>query len=355
MAATHASPRAVRGRFALACSIASLVAATLPGCAGRHAEATEPHGAHDADQERHTHTHAHDIDINAAALPFAILDARGGQQIATEQFFDALARADAICVGESHPNPHHHWAQLHVLEKLGELGQPGEPGEGGTTLALGMEMFQRPFQGVLDDFAAGRISEADLLSRTGWKERWGYDFAFYRPIVRLAVDRGMALLALNVAKELRKKLARVGAEGLSPDERGRLPEMKLDDAAHKAWFDGVMAEMGDAHGAHGSNDDDDEDDEERTARARRIYAAQVLWDETMADTAARWLAAGPGRRVVILAGSGHCHDSAIVSRLRRRGVAQVVSITPVVDDGEGSVAAELAEPITDYLFVMSPE
>ena len=354
MAAIHAPLRAVRGRLALAC-IAWLAAGTLSACAGRHAGAdTTPHGAHDEHVHTDEHMHgdgAHDIDIEAAALPFEVLSARGGQQVATADFFDELARADAICVGESHPNPHHHWAQLHVLEQIAARGQ------GGTGLALGMEMFQRPFQGVLDDFVSGRIHEAELLARTGWKQRWGYDFALYRPIVHLAVDSGMVLLALNVAKELRKKLVRVGVEGLSPDERGRLPEMDLDDAAHKAWFDGVMAEMGGAHAhahaAHGTGEDD-VDPEEVAERARRIYAAQVLWDETMAETAARWLAAGQGHRVVILAGSGHCHDSAIVSRLRRRGVAQVISVTPVVDDGEGSVAAELAQPITDYLFVMSP-
>src|SRR5690606_8109422 len=110
-------------------------------------------------------------------------------------------------------------------------------------MALGMEMFQRPFQGVLDDFAAGRIDEAALLARAGWKERWGYDFGLYRPMVTLAVERGMALLGLNVSKELRKKYARGGMEGLTPDERSRMPDMDLDDQAHKAWFDGVMAEI----------------------------------------------------------------------------------------------------------------
>ena len=85
----------------------------------------------------------------------------------------------------------------------------------------------------------------------------------------------------------------------------------------------------------------------------RFYTVQVLWDETMADTAARWLAADPARSVVVMAGTGHCHDSAIVARLARRGVGVVRSVRPVVDDGGDAVAAALVEKDNDLLWVMT--
>jgi uncharacterized iron-regulated protein len=87
--------------------------------------------------------------------------------------------------------------------------------------------------------------------------------------------------------------------------------------------------------------------------ADRMYSVQVLWDETMASGAADWLARDRARQMVILAGDGHCHDSAIVARLKRRGIADAVSVRPVIDDGQGNVAELLASPIYDYLFVMS--
>jgi aminopeptidase N len=86
--------------------------------------------------------------------------------------------------------------------------------------------------------------------------------------------------------------------------------------------------------------------------ADRIYTVQVIWDETMADTAAKWLKANPDGRIVILAGSGHCHDSAIVNRMKRRGIADTVSIRSVIDDGQGAVSDELAKPMNDYLVVL---
>jgi uncharacterized iron-regulated protein len=303
--------------------------------------------------------------IASAALPYVVLDGRTGRQLEEAAFWPRLARARAVCIGEEHPNPHHHWVQLHAVQKLlGSLGK-GEP------FALGLEMVQRPFQGVLDDYAARRIDAAALKSRVGWEERWGYDFGFYGPTLDAAIGAGGKLLALNTSRELTKKVSRQGLESLSPDERTQVPEMKLDDSRHRAWFDALMNDMGGAH-AHsqaksdekqGEKQDESKDapkeaadphggkDKPQMPSAERIYTVQVLWDETMADGGARWLAANPRGRLVILAGNGHCHDSAIVGRLKRRGQADVLSVRPVIDT-EGNVAEVLAKPMNDFVVVL---
>ncbi|HWM86546.1 MAG TPA: ChaN family lipoprotein [Kofleriaceae bacterium] len=332
--------------------------------------------------------------VEAAALPYRVLRARGGQEISLPAFLAELARSPAVCLGESHRNPHDHWAQLHMIDKL-----TAQNGKAGVTTALGMEMFQRPFQGVLDDFAARRIDEAALLSRSGWKDRWGFDWALYRPLVLMARERGAALLAINIPRELTKKVSRRGIDKMEPSDRRQLPELVLDDADHRAWWDAIMEGMGGGHGHSRSQDgeeeeeedeeapeksphkspdrssdkssgversphggkDAEEDTEEADARAaaERIYAAQVLWDESMAESSSAWLlgkgaAAGSRRQIIILAGNGHCHESAIVRRIERRGVSGAVSVRPIIDDGEGGVAALLAAPENDYLFVMTP-
>lgn len=306
--------------------------------------------------------------IASAALPYVVLDGRTGRQLEEVAFWPRLAQARAVCIGEEHPNPHHHWMQLHAVQKLIAARGKDEP------FALGLEMVQRPFQGVLDDYAAKRIDAAALKSRVGWEERWGYDFGFYGPTLDAASAAGGKLLALNTARELTKKVSRQGLESLAPDERAQVPELKLDDARHRAWFDGLMNEMGGAHahsqnkgGDKGDKDDkgggDDSKDEKAAAdphggkdkpqmpSAERIYTVQVLWDETMADGGAKWLAANPRGRLVILAGNGHCHDSAIVGRLKRRGWADVLSVRPVIDT-EGNVAEALAKPMNDFVVVL---
>ncbi|HVV87302.1 MAG TPA: ChaN family lipoprotein, partial [Kofleriaceae bacterium] len=134
--------------------------------------------------------------VEAAALPYAIVDGHTGHAVADAEFWVRLGGARAVCAGEEHPSPHDHWAQLQIVDHL------TAPPRGGAGLAVGMEMVQQPFQGVLDDWTGARIDDAALLSRTGWVERWGYDFAMYRPVLALARTRGAALVALNAPSEL---------------------------------------------------------------------------------------------------------------------------------------------------------
>jgi uncharacterized iron-regulated protein len=295
--------------------------------------------------------------IEDAALPYNVLDAKTGHQIDTNAFWDKLATERAVCVGEEHKNPHHHWVELEIVRRLSKKWPH---------FALGMEMFQRPFQGVLDDFAAKKIDESTLRSRSGWEDRWGYDFGFYGPTIAVAVDAHAALLALNAAKELTHKVAQHGLESLTAEERAQLPaEINLKDKIHRAWFDALMEDLGgggDPHNPHGmppagegsgsGSGSGGPAPEPEMPTADHIYAVQVIWDETMADGAAKWLAANKDGRIVILAGSGHCHDSGIVSRLKRRGVTDVVSVRSVIDDGRGGVSEELAKPISDFLVVL---
>ncbi len=289
--------------------------------------------------------------IEAAALPYEILDARTTHQVEPAVFWPRVAQARAVCVGEDHNNPHHHWFQLEVVKRIATTVAPGDK------LALGMEMVQRPFQGVLDDYAAKRIDTAALRSRTGWAERWGYDFGFYGPTIDAAVAAGAHLIALNAPKELTKKVSHKGLEALTPEEKAQVPELKLDDAAHRAWFDALMEEMGgsSAHSTKKAGDapaDPNATPMPEMPSPDRIYTVQVIWDESMADGAARWLQATPNGHVVILAGNGHCHDTAIVNRIKRRGITDVISLRAVIDDGQGAVAEVLAKPINDFVIVL---
>jgi uncharacterized iron-regulated protein len=286
--------------------------------------------------------------IEAAALAYSVVD-RTGRQVDTAAFWAQVASSRVVCVGEDHPNPHHHWFQLEVVKQV-STRKP---------LALGMEMFQRPFQGVLDDYAAKRIDEAAMISRTGYEDRWGYDYGFYGPTINVALASGAALLALNAPRELTKKIVRQGLEALTPDEKKQVPELVLDDKVHRAWFDDVMNSIGGAHGHSKSDKQDneskdeakDEGDKPAMPSADRIYTAQVLWDESMAEGAARWAKNAPQGLLVLLAGNGHCHDSAIVNRIKRRGVDKVISVRPVLDV-DGKVAEALVKPVNDYVIVL---
>ncbi len=326
-------------------TLAAIVAA---GCAGHYPSSHDPKPAV---------APTAGSGIESAGLPMQIVAARTGHGMAVDAFWKSLAEQRVVCVGEEHTNPHNHWVQLVVVQHL--ASQPH--------LALGMEMFQRPFQGVLDDYAAGNIDAAALRSRTGYDDRWGYEWGFYAPTIAAVVAAKGALVALNAPRELTKKVVHHGLDSLTPDERAQIPELDLKDPAHRAWFDTLMEEMGGsaAHSAkpepktapvadpHHAEADPAEPAAPEMPSADAIYTVQVIWDETMADTAVKWLSAHPDGHMIILAGNGHCHDSAIVNRIKRRGVSDVVSVRTIVDDGEGTVAEALAKPINDYLVVLT--
>lgn len=345
--------------------LCAALAATLAATAGC---------ARSPDPERPGRAEERPPDSERAALPHRILELPGGSEISWEAFVQRTRDASAVCVGETHSNPHHHWAQLQVVKAL-----LADEDEDAPSAALGMEMFQKPFQGVLDDYAARRIDEETMLARTGWEQRWGYDYELYRPMVEAARARGLALLALNAPRELVRKVSREGLSALTPSERDALPELDLDDPEHEAWFADVMEAMGDAHdrgdgagagdaNGHGetsarpheeADDVASEDPEAKSEEApmsadERLYAAQVIWDETMAEVSAGWLAGGDDRRIVLLAGNGHCHESAIISRIERRGDYRAASVRPIIDASDGRVADLVANPRHDFLFVMEP-
>ena len=143
------------------------------------------------------------LKIEDASLPYRIVDAQTGREITRASFVQLLQTSQAVCVGEDHDDSHHHWAQLEILTQLGEADSQNR--------ALGMEMFQRPFQGVLDDFREGGIGEKDLLSRSDWSRRWGHDWRYYGPTINLAVKRGLSLLALNIFQGAQREMESVGS------------------------------------------------------------------------------------------------------------------------------------------------
>ena len=271
--------------------------------------------------------------VARAALPFSAVRAENEIALDQHEFFDELATNDVVCVGEQHDNPHHHFAQLFVIQELARRSKAS-----GREFGVGFEMFEAPFQEVLTHYALGKLGTHDLLERTEYATRWGYPFQYYEPQIDHAVAQGGALVALNAPREQVKRVAQGGFSALSERELRLLGGYDLEDADHRAQFDQLM----EGHPKMGS--------------LEQLYAAQVLWDENMAQAASNWLSERfPARQLVILAGVAHCHDSAIPSRLERRLAAKVVSVEPVVFSdgrGESGLASELEG--YDYGFVMTP-
>lgn len=312
-----------------ALALASLVCGSACGAANTGAPALAPGSAAPGAGERPPAAPlAHDI-VAQSALPLHALV--GDRKLEEPELWEQLASSRVICFGEQHDSPQHHYAQSRALEELATRSAKAQ-----RPLAVGFEMFQRPYQAVLSAFVEGSLAEDQFLRDSEYAKRWGFDFALYRPLLLTAREFELAVVALNAPKELTRKIGRSGLAALEPAERDLLPELNLKDTDHKAYFDQAMGEHPMPPGAPKLED---------------MYAAQVVWDETMADTAVRWLTqAGEGSQLIVFAGAGHCHRSAIPARITRRTQLPVLSVSPVL---RSELAAYDARARYDWLIVLS--
>ncbi|MFQ5994279.1 MAG: ChaN family lipoprotein [Acidiferrobacterales bacterium] len=230
-----------------------------------------------------------------------------------------LAEKRVVFIGENHDRYDHHLAQLEIIRRLHTIH--GD-------LALGLEYFQTPFQHYLDDYVDGTIDEKTLLKATQYFTRWRFDYRLYRPILQYARDHKVALVALNIPTEISRKVARTGLESLNAEERTQVAQhVDYSDNDYRQRLRHVF-ELHRQHDTSLTNFD-------------YFVQAQLLWDESMAETAVRYLQVYPDQHMVILAGSGHiAYGSGIPRRLERRLAVATATVINVADDNNDPAIAD---------------
>ncbi|MEM7725890.1 MAG: ChaN family lipoprotein [Cyanobacteria bacterium P01_A01_bin.45] len=211
-----------------------------------------------------------------------------------------LKQAKVIYLGEIHDNKEHHRKQLEIIQELYKINPK---------IAIGMEMFQVPYQDYLMQYTEGTITEAQLVEKTEYKQRWGFNWELYAPILKFTQQQKLTVLALNTPSEVTMKVARQGLSKLTPSDTKYIPpikEIRTDNVQYRQ----MISEVFQAHqsGGHGNS-----------KNFENFFQAQVLWDETMADNIVNFLKVNPDYQVIVLAGEKHIiYDYGIPSRVKRR-------------------------------------
>ncbi|MGB5180346.1 MAG: ChaN family lipoprotein [Gammaproteobacteria bacterium] len=240
-----------------------------------------------------------------------------------EQIIPALADKRVVFIGEQHTRYDHHLSQLEIIRRLHALHPQ---------LAIGLEMFQQPFQRYLDEYVAGSIDEQTMLRATEYYRRWRMDYRHYAPILRYAREHKLPLIALNVPTELTHEVGHVGLDGLNEEDRQLIPaDIAPADAAYRQRIKAVY----------------DYHPKDQQHNFEHFLEAQLLWDEGMAERAAAFLKEHPDHQLVVIAGNQHiAWGSAIPQRLQRR--TQVTAAT-ILNSWDGPVKPGLAD------FLLLPE
>jgi aminopeptidase N len=251
-----------------------------------------------------------------------------------DTIMSSIIEKPVIFVGERHPEYADHRVELDVVMSMYARGRK---------FAVGMEMFQRPFQKAIDDYLSGTVDERHFLKNSQYFKRWGYDYNLYREIIEFAKAKGVPIIALNAGKETVDKVAAGGLDALSAEEKKEIPpDMDMTDDAYRNRLKGIFEK----HPSGPSFDN--------------FYQAQILWDETMAHSVAEFLREKPDYQIVVLAGAGHVmYDSGIPQRLRRlTGREYATLVNDIFDSDIGNYVmfpGEVEAPFSAKLGVMLQE
>ncbi|MBI5666047.1 MAG: ChaN family lipoprotein [Nitrospirae bacterium] len=227
-----------------------------------------------------------------------------------------------IYVGEVHDVFAHHAVQLDIITGV----YKNDP-----QIAIGMEMFQRPFQKSLDSFISGETGEAEFLKQTEYFNRWGFDYPLYKPVLDFAKAEKVPVIALNLQKEITAKVSRGGIDSLSEEDKKEIPtDLDFSDMEYRERLKEIFS-------MHNKSEE---------KNFEFFYQAQILWDETMSHSVDEFVKNNPGRKIIVLAGQGHLrYGSGIPKRTFRRN-GQDYAIVLIDEDVEQGIADYVVFPKT---------
>ncbi len=258
-----------------------------------------------------------------------------GEPASIEDIVAAMAGVDVVFIGETHDDPTGHMLEAKLLEAASD-----RYGDSGRTVALSLEFFEHDVQPVLDEYLADLISESSFEEASRPWPRYRSD---YRPLIELARERGLDVIAANAPRRYVTRVSRLGRDALADLPASALaylpplPYGQASEAYKQQWIQtiaDVMAQEGTRCGvpvAHppapmGSH-----------RQMGNQLDSQVLWDATMAWWISRYLDAHPHALVLHMVGGFHVErGTGIPEQLQAYSPGAsslIVSLRPVEDVG----------------------
>lgn len=212
---------------------------------------------------------------------------------------DACGQADVVFVGELHGNPGAHALQFDVLQFMGKASKK--------RFALSTEQFERDAQAALNAFMDRDLKDlspeelAKLEDPFTKETRAWPNYADYRPLVEFCRENKRSVIAGNVPRPLAARINKEGPEAFekftTEEKAWCASKINAPDGAYKDKFFEVM----------GSSTSAKKDD--KYAAMERMYTAQCLKDDTMAESIVAWLDNNRGGQVVHINGAFHSANS----------------------------------------------
>ncbi|MDW1834930.1 ChaN family lipoprotein [Vibrio sp. Vb0718] len=271
----------------------------------------------------YTHTDSHATSAEVTSFYDYQLYTPSGEHIALSKLPIELQQADVILIGEWHTHAGVHRFQTDMLKQLTSYDR---------SLALSMEQFTRDKQPVVDAYLRGELGEQYLMKQAN---AWPNYESDYRPLVEFAKQKNLPVIAANAPKSIVRCIGRQGLDYINKlDDDQRMFIAQAINTGSSPYKEKFMASM-----HHG-----------KPEQTEKQFAAQVTWDETMAESIVSYLDDNPGAQVVHVAGKFHTEQGlgTAASILSRNPSLKVVVISPtdnVLSDNTDYQLEVLAPPV----------
>lgn len=215
-------------------------------------------------------------------------------------------------MGEVHDNPDAHQARFELIAAKVKAGwRP----------AIAMEQFDREHQGLLRT-AQDECKTAVCITSKSWVEPWQWDL--YQPLIQLALDYQLPLLAANVSRQDANKIVKGGYEAaLDPDT---IAEYSLNKPLPQ-----TLAEE------HRRNIVEGHCNMLPASMADKMIPAQVARDVWMAKVVEQQAGL---RDVILIAGNGHVQKDVGVIQWLPVKLKQNTTVYGFIENPQGETAAE---------------
>lgn len=238
-----------------------------------------------------------------------------GHRMSMKRLAQELSNYDIVIFGDYPGNDAVHYLQKKFLEEyLQEV----------PTIALSMEIFNRDSQPVLDSYMLGEIEEDDFIKQAGLRHTYKFD---HRPIVEFARRESIPIIAAAVPPKILTNVRRYGLRYLDQipvEERFLFSEAveTADDAYRDMFFANIADQPGFAEVNQFEMDE----------RLENLYEAQMLAQETMAESIHRYLRSNRDVNLIHINDDFHARgDLGMVTKLQRRNPSlSIVVISPVL-------------------------
>ncbi len=236
-----------------------------------------------------------------------------GVQVTLTDIVTAAGNADVIFFGELHDDAVAHAIQAEAFRRIVDKYSANRG------VVLSLEMFERDVQTVLDEYLASMITEQHFLASS---RPWGNYKTDYRPLVELAKEKHIPVIAANAPRRYVNMVSRGGRgklDGLSKDARAWLPPLPFGDPSPE-YSKKFKALMGPSAEAQMGIDN--------------ILSSQSLWDASMAYWISRALKTRKNALDVHLNGGFHTESrlGTVEHLLKYNKKARAIVVTMKTED-----------------------